>query len=70
MSLTVSRMRPYNLTQAELKSDTKLTIPFGIRYEIFCVGPKDSDGDYVPDSLKLLHGMDPKHRDTDRGWSI
>lgn len=57
----------YNLTKAQLKERYQEDYNFMDHLrDLFGVGPKDTDGDGVPDSYELAHGMDPNNPDSDR----
>ena len=57
---------PSNLTGSELKERFQSDYTFSdtVR-DIFGLGPRDTDGDGVPDSYELAHRLDPKNPDSD-----
>lgn len=66
----VTDSSPYdanNLSKAQLKERYQQDYDFydHIR-DIFGIGPRDQDGDSVPDSYEKTHGTDPLNQDSDR----
>ncbi len=65
----VSDPSPYdanNLTAAQLKERYQEDYTFSDHVrDLFGIGPKDTDGDGVPDSYELSHSMDPNNPDSD-----
>lgn len=66
----VSDPSPYdskNLTAAQLKERFQEDYTFSDKLrDFFGIGPRDTDGDGVPDSYEVKHGMDPLNLDSDR----
>lgn len=66
----VTDSSPYdaeNLTKAELKERYEQDYNFSDHVrDLFGIGPKDTDGDGVPNSYELAHGIDPNNPDSDR----
>lgn len=66
----VSDASPYdahNLTAAQLKERYQVDYTFSDRVrDIFGIGPRDTDGDGVPDSYETAHRLDPENPDSDR----
>ncbi len=65
----ISDPSPYdvnNLSTAQLKERFQNDFNWSDKLrDIFGIGPKDSDGDGVPDSYEIAHGMNPRDGDTD-----
>mgnify|MGYP000851778095 CR=1 FL=1 len=61
--------RPYdpsNVTDAQLKERYQLDYNFGDKVrDFFGLAPKDTDGDGVPDSYEVAHGLNPRDPDSD-----
>jgi hypothetical protein len=66
----VSDASPYdahNLTAAQLKERYQVDYTFSDHVrDLFGIGPRDTDGDGVPNSYETAHGFDPNNPDSDK----
>lgn len=66
----VADKRPYdpdNITEAQMKERFQVDYSTEDKIrDLFGIGPRDTDGDGVPDSYEKKHNLDPNNGDTDR----